>query len=125
MAFGTLSISELFRAYTSRSERYSLFHIGVLSNRWMQYALLSSLAILLAIIYVPFLDPIFNTAFLGWREWSVMLPLLFAPALAAEITKVFLRMPRLQGWLQPVAAPSMVEPIHPGSVERTATFDQR
>jgi Ca2+-transporting ATPase len=87
MAFGTLSISELFRAYTSRSERYSLLQIGVFSNRWMQYALLSSLAILLAIIYVPFLDPIFNTAFLGWREWSVMLPLLFAPALAAEVTK--------------------------------------
>jgi Ca2+-transporting ATPase len=63
--------------------------IGVFSNRWMQYALLSSLAILLAIIYVPFLDPIFNTAFLGWREWSVMLPLLFAPALAAEVTKFF------------------------------------
>jgi Ca2+-transporting ATPase len=89
MAFGTLSISELFRAYTSRSERYSLLQIGVFSNRWMQYALLSSLAILLAIIYVPFLDPIFNTAFLGWREWSVMLPLLFAPALAAEVTKFF------------------------------------
>ncbi|MBC7225109.1 MAG: cation-translocating P-type ATPase, partial [Anaerolineae bacterium] len=69
MAFGTLSISELFRAYTSRSERYSLWAIGPFSNRYMQYAVASSLAILLAIIYAPFLDPIFNTTFLGLRDW--------------------------------------------------------
>jgi Ca2+-transporting ATPase len=114
MAFGTLSISELIRAYTSRSERYGLLQIGLFSNKWMQYAVVSSLAILLAIIYVPFLQPIFNTVALGRREWSVMLPLLFAPAIAAEITKFFLRMPQLQGWLHPVAAPTMLEYANPG-----------
>jgi Ca2+-transporting ATPase len=35
MAFATLSISELLRAYTSRSERSSLLAIGVFSNKWM------------------------------------------------------------------------------------------
>ncbi len=125
MAFGTLSISELIRAYTSRSERYGIFQIGLVSNKWMQYAVVSSLAILLAIIYVPFLDPIFNTAFLGWREWSLMLPLLFAPAVAAEITKVFLRMPRLQGWFHPSAAPTMLEAeyANPGSEEGISTLE--
>ncbi|NIV38459.1 MAG: HAD-IC family P-type ATPase, partial [Anaerolineae bacterium] len=52
MAFATLSISELLRAYTSRSERYSLLAIGVFTNKWMQWAVLSSLIVLLAIIYV-------------------------------------------------------------------------
>jgi len=114
MAFGTLSISELIRAYTSRSERYSLLQTGIFSNKWMQYAVLSSLAILLAIIYVPVLQPIFNTVALGWREWSLMLPLLFAPAIAAEITKIFLRMPRFQDWLHPMHAPTMLEYANPG-----------
>ncbi|MGQ9594095.1 MAG: cation-translocating P-type ATPase [Anaerolineae bacterium] len=91
MAFSTLSISELFRAYTSRSERYSLWAIGPFSNRYMQYAVASSLAILLAIIYVPFLDPIFSTTFLGLREWGVMAPLILVPSIAAEINKWFLR----------------------------------
>jgi hypothetical protein len=86
----------------------------------MQYAVLSSLAILLAIIYVPLLQTIFKTTSLGSREWGVMLPLLFLPAIAAEATKVFLRMPRLQGWLHPVAAPTMVEYANPGSKEKTA-----
>ena len=91
MAFVTLSTSELARAYTSRSERYSLWGIGVFSNRAMQYAVLASLALLALVIYVPFLQPVFNTEPLGLREWMVMLPLIFVPSVAAELTKWFLR----------------------------------
>jgi Ca2+-transporting ATPase len=87
MAFVTLSFSELLRAYTARSEHYPVIKIGVFSNRWMNYAVLSSLALLLAVIYVPFLNPIFNTTPLGWNQWQLMLPLLFVPSLAAEFTK--------------------------------------
>jgi Ca2+-transporting ATPase len=48
----------------------------------------ASLTILLAIIYVPGLDPIFDTAFLSLRDWAVMLPLILAPAVAAELSKL-------------------------------------
>jgi Ca2+-transporting ATPase len=91
MAFATLSISELLRAYTSRSERYSLLAIGVFSNRWMQWAVLTSLVILLSIIYVPFLDPIFGTTFLTLKDWAFMLPLILVPSVAAEVNKWVLR----------------------------------
>lgn len=102
MAFATLSISELLRAYTARSERHSVFRIGLWSNRYMQYAVATSLAILLAIIYVPTLDPVFNTTFLGPREWLLMLPFLFMPAVAAELTKIPFRRRPETGWrLQP------------------------
>jgi len=88
MAFVTLSTSELLRAYTARSERYSIFQIGVLSNKYMQMAVAASIALLLAVIYIPFLDPIFNTVFMGLREWLAMAPLILLPATAAEITKL-------------------------------------
>ena len=91
MAFATLSISELLRAYTSRSERYSLWGIGIFSNKWMQWAVLFSLVILLAIIYLPFLDPIFGTTFLTAADWAEMLPLILLPSVAAEINKWALR----------------------------------
>ncbi len=91
VAFATLSIGELFRAYTSRSETYSIFKLGVFSNKYMQYAVLSSLFVLLAIIYVPFLDPIFNTTFLTLRDWIIMFPLILLPSTAAEITKWVMR----------------------------------
>jgi Ca2+-transporting ATPase len=96
MAFATLSISELLRAYTARSENYNLWQIGFFSNRFMQYAVLSSLAIQLAIIYLPFLDPIFSTTFLTAQDWVYMLPLILLPAAAAEITKIVQRRQALQ-----------------------------
>jgi Ca2+-transporting ATPase len=91
LTFTTLSISELFRAYTARSERYNLWQVGVFSNKYMQYAVLSSLVILLAIIYVPVFDPIFNTTFLTLRDWIMIFPLILLPSVAAEITKLIQR----------------------------------
>jgi Ca2+-transporting ATPase len=91
MAFVTLSLCELFRAYTVRSERASLFQIGVFSNRYMQYAVGLSIALLLIVCSVPFLQPIFNTHFLSVREWLIVLGLALIPATAEEITKFFLR----------------------------------
>ena len=91
MAFVTLSISELFRAYTARSEFYPLRKIGFFKNKFMNWAVLGSLALIFAVIYIPFLQPIFNTASLGWAQWLEILPLVFLPSVAAEVTKYFLR----------------------------------
>ena len=92
MAFVTLSLCELFRAYTVRSERASLFSIGMFSNRYMQYAVGLSIALLLIVCAVPFLQPIFNTHFLSAGEWGVVVGLALIPAISEEITKFFLRM---------------------------------
>jgi Ca2+-transporting ATPase len=91
MAFITLSLCELFRAYTVRSERASLFQIGVFSNKWMQYAVGVSLALLLLVCVVPFLQEIFNTHWMTGREWAVVAGLGIIPAISEEITKFFLR----------------------------------
>jgi P-type Ca2+ transporter type 2C len=91
MAFVTLSLAELFRAYTVRSERASLFSIGVFSNKYMQYAVGLSIALLLIVCSVPFLQPIFNTHFMSGREWGLVIGLALMPAVAEEITKFFLR----------------------------------
>jgi Ca2+-transporting ATPase len=93
MAFVTLSFSELLRAYTARSERYPLVKIGVFGNRNMNYAFFSSLVLLILVVYLPFLQPIFNTTGLGWEQWRLVVPLLFVPSLAAEITKSVLSPP--------------------------------
>lgn len=88
MAFVTLSFSELLRAFTARSEQYPLLKIGIFSNRYMNLAVASSLVLLLAVIYVPFLQPIFQSTPLSWSQWKFILPLLFIPSLAAELTKL-------------------------------------
>jgi P-type Ca2+ transporter type 2C len=89
MAFVTLSFSELLRAYTARSEIYPVLKIGLFSNRYMNMAVAFSFALLMAVVYVPFLQPIFNTTSLGWSQWELVVPLLIVPSLAAELTKYF------------------------------------
>jgi Ca2+-transporting ATPase len=90
LAFTVLSFSELLRAYTTRSEYFSVFHIGLFSNRFMQYAVLSSTALLLMVIYVPFFNPIFETIPLSFLDWAELLPLVLLPSVAAELTKFVL-----------------------------------
>ena len=94
MAFATLTLCELFRAYTVRSERASVFSLGFFSNRWMQYAVGFSLLVLLAICLIPPLQPIFSTHYLTAVEWGVVLAFALIPAVTEEITKFFFR--RLQ-----------------------------
>jgi Ca2+-transporting ATPase len=92
MAFVTLSLCELFRAYTVRSEYASIFKIGVFSNRSMQLAVGASIALLLLVCAVPFLQGIFNTHFLSLSEWAIVVGLALIPAVSEEIMKIFLRM---------------------------------
>jgi Ca2+-transporting ATPase len=92
MAFVTLSLCELFRAYTVRSERASVFRLGLFSNKYMQYAVGLSIFLLLVVINVPFFQPIFNTHFLAWNEWLFVISLALIPAFSEEITKLYLRM---------------------------------
>ena len=74
-----------------RSERASIFRIGVFSNKWMQYAVGASIFLLFIVTAVPFLQPIFNTHFPSLQEWGTIVGLALIPAVAEEITKFFLR----------------------------------
>jgi len=89
MAFVTLVMSELFRAYTARSERYPLFKLGLFTNKWMQYAIGFSVFLLLIVVYVPIpaINEIFNTTPITLSEWVVMIPLILLPSVVAEIWK--------------------------------------
>jgi Ca2+-transporting ATPase len=91
IAFVTLCVSELLRAFTARSEHYSMLSIGFFSNKWMFWANGSSLLIVLISVYVPFLNPFFDTVPLSIGDWLFMLPFMFLASIAAEITKVYLR----------------------------------
>ncbi len=91
VAFATLVLSELLRAFTARSERISLFKIGLFSNKWMVYAVLFSFVLVLAAIYVPFLNPIFDTVPLTLSEWLWIIPFALLASIAAEVTKIYLR----------------------------------
>jgi Ca2+-transporting ATPase len=91
LAFVTLCVSELVRAFTARSEYHSIFSIGVFSNRWMVWAVGASLLLVLMVVYVPFLQPFFDTVPLTLDDWLMMAPFFFASAIAMELLKFYFR----------------------------------
>ncbi|OQA23416.1 MAG: Calcium-transporting ATPase 1 [Chloroflexi bacterium ADurb.Bin360] len=88
MAFVGLSLVELFRANTVRSERTPLHKLGFFSNTYMQGAVIVSVVLLLLVVNVPFLQPIFNTTFLTFREWMVAVGLALIPSVVEEVRKI-------------------------------------
>jgi len=90
-AFITLILAELLRAYSSRSEKYSVFHLGVFSNETLNHAFLLSAILTMIVIYVPFLDPLFYTYPLTEMDWLRIIPLSLLPFAAGELHKRFYR----------------------------------
>ena len=91
MAFTTLVFSELLRSFSARSEKYTVWELGVFSNKTLIKSVLIAAAMMLVVIYIPFLEPIFDTAFMGLKHWAIMIPLAFIPFVAGELHKLNLR----------------------------------
>lgn len=87
IAFTTLILAELIRAFSGRSERFSIFKLGVFSNKILVGASLLSFGLLLLVLYVPFLQPIFNTFALGLNDWEIVISLCLIPFIAGELYK--------------------------------------
>lgn len=88
VAFATLICAELFRAFAARSERISVFKLGLFSNKMMNIAVALSLVMLVAVIYIPGLNGIFNNVALNPLAWVVILPLAILPFAVSEISKL-------------------------------------
>jgi Ca2+-transporting ATPase len=91
VAYATLIVSELLRVFTVRSEYHSVFSISLTSNKWLLYAVGSSLLLLLVTIYVPFVQSFFGTVPLSLTDWIAMTPLFLVASTAAEVYKAILR----------------------------------
>ncbi len=95
MVFTVLTLSQLGHVLAIRSERESLFTQGVLSNAALTGALLLTLALQMAVLYVPWLNPIFKTEPLGLGELAACLALSSVVFVGVEIEKALVR----RGWL--------------------------
>jgi nucleotide-binding universal stress UspA family protein len=105
----------LIRAFAARSEYHSVFSIGFFSNRWMVAAVAVSFVLVLAVVYVPFLTPFFDTVPLTGGDWLLMLPFFFASPIAMELLKVFFRR---RGRAAPAAKPRAAGPVDILSLDR-------
>ncbi len=91
VVFTVLTVSQLFHSLAVRSERESLFAIGVMSNPYMLGAVLLTVALQLMVIYLPALNPIFHTRPLPLYDLGVCLALSSLTLVAVEFEKWLVR----------------------------------
>jgi Ca2+-transporting ATPase len=68
MAFTTLVFFSLFTVFNARSDERSAF-AALFSNKWLWGAVLLSLVLQAAVIYIPFLQRAFSTVSLSVTDW--------------------------------------------------------
>jgi Ca2+-transporting ATPase len=95
MVFTVLTLSQMGHVLAIRSERESLFRSGLLSNTPLLLAVLLTFALQMAVLYVPWLQPIFKTEALSLAELAFCLLTSSVVFIAVEAEKFLLR----RGWL--------------------------
>jgi Ca2+-transporting ATPase len=70
--FASIIIFRLINALNCRSQNYSLFEIGVFSNKWLTLSLFFSFLLMLLAIYTP-LNKLFHTQSLHIKDWILIL----------------------------------------------------
>ncbi|MFZ5808390.1 MAG: cation-translocating P-type ATPase [Chloroflexota bacterium] len=88
MIFTTLTLAQMGNVLAIRSSRYTLFQIGLLSNKPLVAAVLLTFALQMAVVYVPFLQSIFGTVALPWLDLLVSLGFSVVVFLAIELFKI-------------------------------------
>ncbi len=91
MVFTVLALSQLGHVLAVRSERESVFAIGLCSNRPLIYVLVGTVLLQMATLYVPALNPIFHTQPLGAGELAACLLVSSAVFWGVELEKWLIR----------------------------------
>ncbi len=91
LCFAALILGEMFRAYSARSENHSLFRMKIFSNKFLNLSVLGATAMLMLVIYVPFLQPFFNTVYIPPYYIGIIIGFSLLPMLAGELAKLHSR----------------------------------
>jgi Ca2+-transporting ATPase len=93
VTFSVMVAAQLVHAFNCRSDRWSLFQVGVTTNRSLIWAVLVSLALQIAVLATPVMQPIFKVVPLPLEDWELLAAMTFLPLAIVETIKWFRRRP--------------------------------
>jgi Ca2+-transporting ATPase len=96
LAFMTLALTQLAHVFNARSPRPVLWSRRLLANRWVWGAVALTIALQLAVVYLPALARLFDTRPLSWSDWLVVVGASGVTLVLGQLAK--LRRPRPPGW---------------------------
>ena len=90
MVFVSLVLIQFFKAYSFRSDHYSVLH-QPFANRWLNRAIIWELLLLALVIYVPFFQTPFKTMAVSYVDLAIVAGMAATVVPILEITKWLLR----------------------------------
>jgi Ca2+-transporting ATPase len=90
VAFVGLGFFTVYNAYSSRSLQESVFRMNPLGNKTLLMGIAASILAILAVVYIPFMQFIFETRPLTSESWILILITGLVVVLAAEVMKKIL-----------------------------------
>lgn len=90
MAFLTLAMAEIFHSFNMRSRRQSIINMGSI-NWYLVGAMILSLVLSTAVIYIPFLAKAFDFAHISLKEYGISLLLAVCVIPIVELVKAIQR----------------------------------
>ena len=92
VAFTVLAFAQMFQVMAIHAgDRSSFFRIGFKGNRLLFWAVLSTFVLQLFVVYVPFVQDLFDTAAMTWTQIAVSVAVASLVLFAVELEKVFKR----------------------------------
>jgi Ca2+-transporting ATPase len=90
MAFTTLMLFQMFNVFNARSDERSAFR-GLFSNRWLWLAIILSVALQAAVVYVPVLQRAFSTMGMSLTDWLSCVAVASSVLWLRELSKLLMR----------------------------------
>ncbi len=88
LVFCLITISEMFNAFNWRSDKVSLFKLGLFSNKPLILAVASTILLQILVVYMPFLQKPFHTTALNFIDWSLVILLGSTTFIFMEVIKL-------------------------------------
>ncbi|HEU4964807.1 MAG TPA: calcium-transporting P-type ATPase, PMR1-type [Bacilli bacterium] len=88
MAFVTLVMAQLIHVFDCRSVEGGIFSRNIFENKWLIASVLSSVVLLLGVMYIEPFQPVFRTVPLGLVDWLIVLIAAAIPTFALAARRV-------------------------------------
>jgi Ca2+-transporting ATPase len=91
MTFAGIVVAQVGNLFACRTSKVSLFRTKLSTNKWIIVGIVTQLAVLSFLIYVPLMQSFFGTTALSIEDWLFLSSLAIIVVLAEEIRKFFSR----------------------------------
>jgi magnesium-transporting ATPase (P-type) len=91
MSLTGIVMTQIGNGFACRTTRESILRVGLTTNHLYLWGILSEVSLQVLIVYIPFLNHIFETAPISFADWLFLVPFIPVCTVADEIRKLILR----------------------------------